>query len=269
MSPWGLSLAAAAAIAAAAWAASLRLRDASIADVVWGPLFIAVAGVGWVRGGGAPGRKALVVALTVLWGARLAWHIGRRSLGRPEDRRYAEMRERHGVLWPLKSLFHVFLLQAALAWCVALPVQAALCLPAAPALGALDAAGAALFALGLAFEAVADAQLSRFLERPENRGRVLDRGLWRYSRHPNYFGDAVLWWGLGLLGCSAGAPWSLAGPGLMTFLLMRISGVTLLERSIAQRRPDYARYKAATSAFVPWFPRPPADPDPAGPARAR
>lgn len=256
MSPWALSLAAAALAASAVWLLSLRLRDASIADILWGPLFIVIAAAGWSRGGGEPGRKALVLALTVLWGARLAWHIGRRNRGRPEDRRYAAMRERHGAVWPLKSLCYVFLLQAAIAWVVALPVQAALNLPAAPALGPLDAAGAALFALGLAFESVADAQLSGFSSRPENRGRVLDRGLWRYSRHPNYFGEALLWWGLGLVGLAAGAPWSLAGPALMTFLLMRVSGVTLLEETIAERRPEYARYKAATSAFFPWPPKP-------------
>jgi steroid 5-alpha reductase family enzyme len=152
------------------------------------------------------------------------------------------------------SLFTVFLLQAALVVVVSLPLQAGAALGARAPLGLLDAAGAALFAAGLAFEAIADAQLARFLARPGSAGRVMDEGLWRWSRHPNYFGDFLVWWGLGLVGAAAGAPWALVGPAVMSLLLLRVSGVTLLEKTIGARRPGYAEYAARTSAFFPWPP---------------
>ncbi len=152
------------------------------------------------------------------------------------------------------SLGTVFLLQGALVLVVSLPLQVAVA-RAGPPLGLLDAGGILLFALGFAFEAVADLQLARFKADPASRGRVMDRGLWRLTRHPNYFGDALLWWGLGLLGAAAGAAWTLVSPAVMTFLLLRVSGVTLLERDISDRRPGYRDYVRRTSAFFPWFPR--------------
>jgi steroid 5-alpha reductase family enzyme len=237
----------------AVWAASVRMRDASIVDVFWGPAF---AVVGWtsVAVAGPSPRGTLLAALATAWGLRLAVHLARRRRGQGEDRRYAAMRAAHGERFALASLFTVFLLQAALVWIVSLPLQAASAIrPEAP-LGAVDAAGAAVFGIGLAFEAVADAQLARFLAEPRNQGGVMQSGLWRYSRHPNYFGDFLVWWGLGIVALAAGAWWALAGPALMTFLLMRVSGVTLLEKTIGDRRPAYAAYAARTSAF---FPRPP------------
>jgi steroid 5-alpha reductase family enzyme len=165
------------------------------------------------------------------------------------------MRERNGPRWWLTSFLYVFLLQALLAWVIALPVQAAMRLGLNRPLGLVDAVAIVVFVAGFIMEAVADHQLARFRSDPENRGRVLDRGLFRYSRHPNYFGDALLWWGLGLFGVAAGATWSLAGPALMTFLLLRVSGVTLLEKSIEERRPEYARYRKTTNAFFPGPPR--------------
>ena len=165
------------------------------------------------------------------------------------------MRATWGNRFPWVSLFTVFLLQGALLWVVSLPLQAGAALGAARPLGPLDLAGAVLFAVGLVFETVGDAQLSRFLSDPANRGRVMETGLWRYTRHPNYFGDALVWWGLGIIGAATGAWWCLLGPALMTFLLMRVSGVSLLEKDIAGRRPAYVAYVRRTSPFVP---RPPA-----------
>jgi steroid 5-alpha reductase family enzyme len=237
----------------ALWAASVRMRDASVVDVFWGPGF---AAIGWtsVAVAGPSPRGVLVAALATAWGSRLAVHLARRRRGQGEDRRYAAMRAAHGERFALASLFTVFLLQAALMWIVSLPLQAAAAIrPEAP-LGALDAAGVAVFGIGLAFEAVADAQLARFLADPRSRGGVMQSGLWRYSRHPNYFGDFLVWWGLGIVALAAGAGWALAGPALMTVLLRRVSGVTLLEKTIGDRRPAYAAYAARTSAF---FPRPP------------
>jgi steroid 5-alpha reductase family enzyme len=234
---------------------SLALRDTSIVDVFWGPMFVVAASVGYLGGAGLPARKALVLALLTVWGLRLAGHLAVRSRGRGEDHRYREMRAKHGSRWWLTSLPYVFLFQASLAWMVALPVHAAMHRGGDAPLSFLDFAGALLFLVGFGLEAVADLTLARFRSRPENRDRVLDHGPFRYTRHPNYFGDALVWWGVGLFGVSAGAPWALFGPAVMTFLLMRVSGVTLLERSIGDRRPGYAAYKRSTNAFFPGPPR--------------
>jgi steroid 5-alpha reductase family enzyme len=254
----GAVTAAAAALVAAAmlglWLVSLRLRDASIVDAFWGPAFALVAWTGVAVAGPSP-RALLAAALASAWGLRLGLHLARRRRGAGEDRRYAALRAAHGARFPVVSLFTVFLLQAALVVTVSLPLQAVAAAGAARPLGALDAAAVAVFAAGLACEAIADAQLARFLAGPAGRTGVMDRGLWRYTRHPNYFGDFLVWWGLGLLGAAAGAPWTLAGPAVMTVLLLRISGVTLLEATIGSRRPGYAGYVARTSAFVPWPPR--------------
>jgi steroid 5-alpha reductase family enzyme len=249
--------AAAAAVAVymtAVWLLSLRLRDASIADVFWGPGFALVAILSTSISAPSP-RGFLLATLASLWGLRLALHIGARWRKKAEeDRRYQAMRATWGDRFPLVSLFTVFLLQGALLWWVSLPLQAGAALGASRPLGVQDAAGVLLFAVGLGFEAVGDAQLARFLRDPSSRGRVMETGLWRYTRHPNYFGDALLWWGIGLVGAATGAWWCLAGPALMTFLLVRVSGVSLLEKDIAGRRPDYVAYVRRTSAFLP---RPP------------
>jgi steroid 5-alpha reductase family enzyme len=245
---------AAAAVAAymtAVWLLSLRLRDASIADVFWGPGFALVAILSASISAPSP-RGVLLATLTSLWGLRLALHIGARWRKKAEeDRRYQAMRAAWGNRFPLASLFTVFLLQGALLWVVSLPLQAGAALGASRPLGLQDAAGGLLFAVGLGFEAVGDAQLARFLREPSSKGRVMETGLWRYTRHPNYFGDALLWWGIGLVGAATGAWWCLTGPALMTFLLVRVSGVSLLEKDIAGRRPDYVAYVRRTSAFLP------------------
>jgi len=240
----------------ALWLLSLRLRDASIADVFWGAGFAAVGLSSLALSPRSP-RALLLAGLAVLWGLRLSAHLARRWRGAGEDRRYRAMRAAWGPRFPAASLFTVFLLQGALLWVVSLPLQAGAASGAARPLGPLDAAGLLLFAVGLAFETVGDAQLARFLADPANAGRVMQTGLWRYTRHPNYFGDALVWWGMGLVAASAAPAWVLAGPALMTFLLVRVSGVSLLEKNIGERRPGYAAYVARTSAFVPWPPRRP------------
>jgi len=236
------------------WLASLRLRDASIADLFWGTGFALVAFLSLLVAGASP-RALLLAAMASTWGLRLSLHLARRWRGKGEDRRYRAMREIWGNRFRVVSLFTVFLLQGALLWVVALPIQVGAALGAARPLGLLDACGLLVWATGLAFEAMADAQLARFLARPGSGGRVMQEGLWRYARHPNYFGDALLWWGIGLVGLAAGAAWALVGPALMTFLLVRVSGVALLEKDIGRRRPGYADYVARTSAFLPWPPR--------------
>jgi steroid 5-alpha reductase family enzyme len=239
-------------LALATWALSVPLRDASLADIAWGWLVTAPALVAAALLPPAP-RALPVLAIALAWALRLSLHIAWRHRGQPEDRRYQAMRARNEPNFAWKSLYLVFGLQAMLAWIVAAPLFGALAstAPWRP----LDAAGLALALFGLAFEAVADAQLARFKADAANRGRVMDRGLWRYSRHPNYFGEACLWWGLGLVALAAGAWWALASPLLVTALLLKVSGVPLLEGDLHARRPGYREYVRRTPAFFPWRPR--------------
>lgn len=238
------------------WGQSLRRRDAGIVDTAWGAGFALIALLGLAFGAGAPERRALVAAMVVAWGARLAIHIHRRNRGRVEDYRYRAMRERHGERFGRISLWTVFLLQGALMLVVAAPILAASTAPEPARLGALDFAGAGVWLAGFLFEAIGDAQLARFKSDPANRGRLMDRGLWRYTRHPNYFGDALLWWGIFLPAAATPGGWASAlGPALMTFLLVRVSGVALLEKGLESSKPGWRDYARRTSAFVPWFPR--------------
>jgi steroid 5-alpha reductase family enzyme len=236
------------------WLVSLRLRDVSIIDPVWGLAFVVVACSAALAADGDTGRRLLLVALVGVWGLRLFVHLAVRKRGEPEDRRYAAMRARNPGTFPARSLVTVFGLQALLVLVVSLPVQMAAAEDGA--LGVLALVGAAVWAVGFAFESVGDLQLTRFRKDPANRGRVLDSGLWRYTRHPNYFGDFVVWWGLFLVALDAGGTWwTVIGPLVMSALLMRVSGVTLLEKDITSRRPGYADYVRRTSPFFPLPPR--------------
>ncbi len=235
-----------------AWLISVWRRNVAIVDVFWG-LAIAGAGFAWLMAGGAGSARAtLVMVLATLWALRLAAHILWRGWGQPEDRRYREIRARNEPNFAFKSLYLVFVLQAVLAWVVALPLYGAV--RSTTPLGVLDALGVALWVVGFSCEAIADWQLAAFQRRGGSAGAVMDQGLWRYSRHPNYFGEFCLWWGLWLVALSGGAWWSIAGPALLTFFLLRFSGVALTEKDIAERRPAYRDYMRRTSAFVP---RPP------------
>jgi steroid 5-alpha reductase family enzyme len=236
------------------WLLSLRLRDSSIVDIFWGLGFVLVVWVTRLSRPGAEPRAGLVAALTTLWGVRLAGYLAWRNIGKGEDRRYTAMRDRHGARWPLLSLFQVFLLQGVLLWVISLPVQAAERAAGPGTLGWLDALGATLVIAGVLFEGLGDFQLARFKAAPENRGQVMDRGLWRYTRHPNYFGDFLVWWGLYGLALAGGNAWTVGSPALMSFLLLRVSGVTLLEKSL-RRRPGYDDYVKRTSTFFPWPPK--------------
>ncbi len=239
----------------AGWVLSLRLRDASVVDPLWGPAFVVVAAVCALTGDGEAGRRWLLLACTGVWGLRLGWHLLRRKLADPgEDRRYSAMRERHGSDFAVWSLTVVFGLQALLVLVISLPIQVAADSP--DAISALVVPGLLLFVIGFAFEAIGDEQLRRFKADPKHAGEVMDRGLWRYTRHPNYFGDACVWWGIWLIVLQAdGTWWTVIAPMVMTFLLVRGSGKELLERDIGQRRPGYADYVERTSGFIPRRPR--------------
>lgn len=250
-----LSAVAVALLMALVWALSVALRDASIVDPVWGPAFVLVAVVGAIAGDGNRGRRWLLLALTAAWGLRLGLHLTRRKLSeRGEDRRYAALRAKRGAGFALWSLWAIFAVQAVLVLIVSLPLQAAA--QRSEAIGGAVVPGLLVFAVGLGFEAVGDEQLRRFRGDAANRGGVMDRGLWRYTRHPNYFGDACVWWGLWLVALPAGGVWwTVVGPLTMTLLLVRVSGKAMLERDIGERRPEYAEYIRRTSGFLPLPPR--------------
>ncbi len=258
---WPLALAGLvpiAGIALATWLASLLRRDASLVDRTWSLMIaapmVAVVIVGHLPWVGA--RTAAVLGLVVAWAVRLSVYITWRNWGHGEDRRYQAIRARNEPRFALKSLLIVFALQSVLAWIVSMPTLAAL-LGTRP-FGALDGVGLAVAIVGFAFETVGDLQMAAFKADPTSRGKVMDRGLWRYTRHPNYFGEALFWWGVWLIALAAGglgAAWTVLSPLLMTGLLLKVSGVALLEKDIAERRPAYRDYIARTNAFVPGPPR--------------
>ena len=238
------------------WLVSVVRRDAGVVDIAWGLGFLVAAWTCWVFAEAATPRQPLVLVLLHVWGLRLALHLFRRNRGSPEDRRYGRMRERGGASFWWTSLFKVFWLQAVLAWMVSAPVGVALLAGAPPALGALDGLGTVIVAVGLLFEAGGDWQLARFRRNPANRGQVCDTGFWRYTRHPNYFGDALVWWGFfAFAAATPGGWWSAGGPLLMTVLLVRVSGVAMLEADLRHSKPGYHAYVARTSSFIPWPPR--------------
>jgi steroid 5-alpha reductase family enzyme len=235
------------------WALSLPLHDVSIVDPGWGLGFVIVAWIAFGVGDGCPARRWLLAGLVSIWGLRLAGYLVARKLrDRREDPRYTEMRDRYGPRFPLISLGLVFMLQGVLIWVVSLPVQASAA--QSDALGVLDFVGVGFWVVGLFFEAVGDLQMSRFKSSELNKGKVMDRGLWRYTRHPNYFGDFMVWWGIYLIALSTGgAWWAVVGPIVMSTLLIRVSGKGHLEQRMMSR-PGYPEYVARTSGF---FPRPP------------
>lgn len=245
-----------AALMGSVWLVSLPLRDVSIIDIAWGLGFVLVAWASTLNSTANGAGSWLLVCLTSLWGLRLSGYLAWRNHGRPEDPRYARMRDKWGRWFPLVSLLSVFALQGVIMWVVSLPVQLGL-LRSGDGWTALHVLGTLVWAVGLSFEAVGDWQLARFKADRANSGKdVLDEGLWRYTRHPNYFGDFCVWWGLFLVAMGSGAPlWTIVSPVVMSVLLMYVSGVTLLEKDLSTRKPAYADYIRRTNAFFPWFPR--------------
>lgn len=240
------------------WILSLVTRNAGIVDIFWGPGFMVLCA--WVAFQAPPGhpRQFLLPGLVTLWGMRLAAHIFLRSRGKEEDYRYRAMRERAGASFRWRSLFFVFWLQGVILWLVALPVLHAQIAPLPATLTLLDGLGCAVFSMGFLFESVGDWQLTRFKAAADSRGQVLATGLWRYTRHPNYFGDALVWWGLFLISAATPHGWMfLLSPLLMNVLLLKVSGVSLLEVKLKETRPAYRDYMERTSAFIPWPPKKP------------
>ena len=235
----------------AVWAISLVTRDASIVDIAWGSGFVLVSWVSNWLGDGNSTRSAVLVALTTIWGFRLALYLARRNLGKGEDSRYRSMRRRHGDRFAIVSLYTVFGVQGMLMWIVSLPLQLGQ-VREEPGFGVIGILGVLVWSVGMFFEALGDAQLARFKRNPANKGRVMDQGLWRYTRHPNYFGDCCVWWGLGLIAFESRIGFVvLIGPVVMTVLLVKVSGAALLDKIMLKRKPEYANYVATTSGFIP------------------
>jgi steroid 5-alpha reductase family enzyme len=234
------------------WLVSLPTKNASSVDIFWGIGFVIIAWATFFAARNLSSRSILVLLLTSLWGLRLAGYLAWRNLGKGEDYRYRAMRDKIGANFPLVSLFVVFGLQGLIMCVVSIPIQVAQFGTATP--GWIDAIGVGFWTVGWLFESIGDWQLARFKAIPDNRGQVMDRGLWRYTRHPNYLGDFMVWWGFYVIAVAAGAWWTIFSPILMSILLLRVSGVTLLESSLKKNRPGYEDYVARTSAFLP---RPP------------
>lgn len=238
------------------WLVSVRITNASIVDMIWGFVFVVAAVAYFAFTDGYETRKWLVLILTVIWGMRLSLHLTARNWGKPEDFRYQKFRERYGAdrYWWV-SFFQVYLLQGTILWFVSLPLLAAQYHETSANLTIFDVLGVIVWGIGIFFEAVGDWQLTRFKANPANKGKVLNTGLWRYTRHPNYFGDSMVWWGLFLIAVST--HWgilTIISPLFMTFLLMRVSGVKLLEKTLKEK-PGYEEYIRRTSAFLPMPPK--------------
>lgn len=239
-----------------AWGVSVARRDASIADVLWGMGFVLVAWVTFIQADGYWARKVLIVLAVTCWGIRLSLHIGHRNRGKGEDRRYGAMRDHHGDRFWWVSLFTVFGVQGMLLWVISLPVQAGQISTSPHGLVVWDLLGSAVWLAGFLIEAMADRQLARFKANPANDSKVMRSGLWACSRHPNYFGESLVWWGIFLM--AAADPrnlWTVVGPVTILFLLLKVSGVTLTEKTIEERRPEYGDYVKTTNAFFPGWKR--------------
>lgn len=243
------------ALGSATWLLSVFKRDVSIVDSIWSLMILATASVYLWHNEAIDTRAIVIFLLVLIWALRLAIYLTWRNWGQPEDHRYQQIRAKYEPYFAFKSLLIIFVFQAMLAWLISLPLLAALANSSSFML--LDAAALILWFVGMSFETIADYQLQRFKADPNNKGKVLDTGLWRYSRHPNYFGEFCIWWGFYLFAVSSGGWWTIISPLMMTFLLLRFSGVALLEKDMHERRPAYRAYINRTNAFLPGKPRNP------------
>ena len=245
------------------WRYSVRISDVSFIDAFWAFGMVLLAWATWTQSSAPGARSYLLLGLTTLWGLRLSWHLWTRWRAHGEDPRYAKIMgsviEKKGWSWSKTSLLSVFLTQAPLLFITCLPAQLGIWASdgGRTIIGPLGALGALIAVTGILFETIGDAQLNTFRANPANKGKVLDTGLWRYTRHPNYFGDACTWWGIWLVAAETGLPgWvSIIGPIFLTFTLTKWSGKPLLERGMKKTRPEYADYVARTSGFFPWPPK--------------
>jgi len=238
------------------WVASVIAKNVSIVDLFWGLGFVLTAGFYFIKTDGFELRKIILIILVALWGLRLSVYIAWRNIGKGEDFRYKQFRENYGKkrYWWI-SFFQTFLLQGILMWLISAPLLGAQYYFQKNSLGILDFIGITLWIIGFIFETASDLQLAHFKADPGNKGKVMDKGLWRYTRHPNYFGDSAVWWGYGFICLASGSYFPVLGSVLMTGLIIKVSGVALLEKSLKEQKPQYKEYIEKTSAFLPWFPK--------------
>jgi steroid 5-alpha reductase family enzyme len=238
------------------WIISVLIRNVSIVDLFWGFGFVITVLYYLMNTEGFKPRKTLLFILVSIWGLRLSAYLSWRNLGKGEDFRYKEFRKKYGEnrYWWI-SFFQTFLLQGVLMWLISLPLLGAQYYGYARPLNILDFAGILLWFIGFSFETGGDYQLAMFKADPANKGKVLNKGFWRFTRHPNYFGDSSVWWGFGLLCLASGSYIPILGSLLMTALIIKVSGVALLEKSLKEQKPQYKEYIEKTSAFLPWFPK--------------
>ncbi len=238
------------------WLISLFLKNSSIVDIFWGAGFVMTNWIYFASAPeGFPARKWLISILVTIWGLRLTFYILRRNWGKSEDFRYQAMRVKAGRTWWWQSFLKVFLFQGVIMWVIGAPLLFPHYHATPDRLIVLDYAGIAIWVIGFFFEAIGDWQLARFKADPGNKEKLLITGVWRYTRHPNYFGDAAQWWGYFLI--AASTPWgwvTIFSPVLMTLLLLRVTGVALLEKSLKEAKPGYEEYIANTNDFIRWFP---------------
>ena len=238
------------------WTMSLIYRNVTLVDSLWGLGFVLIAWLTFFLADGFFGRKFLIALLVSVWGLRLAGHLSWRNWGHGEDPRYGAWRAESGDRFWLVSLFKVFVLQAIFLWAIALAMQWGQLSSLPAKITWLDFLGLGLWLTGFFFEAVGDWQLARFKANPNNKGRVMDQGLWAYTRHPNYFGETLIWWGIFLITLATpGSWWTIVSPIIITVVLLKMTGVTLMEKTIVKTRPGYEAYIAKTNAFIPWFPK--------------
>ena len=252
----GINLAAVTTMMLLGWFVSLIVKKVTFIDSMWGMGFVLIAWITFFLTDGYYLRKLLIVSLTSAWGIRLCLHLSWRNWGHGEDPRYAVWREQAGKRFWIVSLVKVFLLQALFLWAISVTLQYGQMSSLPGYLTALDIAGVLLWCFGFAFESIADLQLARFKADPSSKGQVMRRGLWAYSRHPNYFGEFLVWWGFYLLALSTpGSWWTAISPLIITTVLLKMTGVSLMERTIVDTRPGYREYMRRTNAFFPWFPK--------------
>ena len=238
------------------WIWSIIIKNVSIVDIFWGFAYVVVNALYVFMSGELNPRKILILVLVSVWGLRLAVYLFFRNFGKGEDFRYKEFRRKYGEsrYWWV-SYFQTFLLQGSLIMFVSLPLLGISLSSHSGNLNLIDFFGIIIWLIGFAFEAGGDFQLSRFKSDPNNKGKVLDSGFWKYTRHPNYFGDSAVWWGYALISIAAGGYWQIIGSLAMTLLIINVSGVALLEKSLDKSKPQYNEYIKRTSSFFPWFPK--------------
>ena len=238
------------------WLISIPLRNVSIVDIFWGLGFVIVNGIYFYFSEEVFLRHILIFFLVTIWGLRLSLYLAHRNIGKGEDFRYQEFRRHYGEhrYWWF-SFFQVFLLQGFLIMIVSLPLFGVNFYTRSNELIWLDFLALTVWVIGFIFEVLGDFQLAKFKRNPDNKGKVLDKGLWKYTRHPNYFGDTLIWWSYALFSIASGGYWCILGSVLMTFLIVKVSGVALLEETLKDKKPEYQDYIRKTNSFFPWIPK--------------